>query len=511
MNSIVARLEETEARVASVLDDAFTGEQIPDLSDDDVVRLLAVAGRIQRRLDAVVVEAAVQVRGRSEGLREERLTTRYGCAKPLDLVQVLLGTDRHGASRVVKAAGLNARYRRITDGEFQPARFPALRRAMLAGELSLAGVLAATGPLEKAAKRISDDDRRRADIHLAALASGRELDDPDFEATEVEVDGAQRPSASPEELGVYAQVIVAYLDPDGAEPSAEEDARGRFLTIGALKNGVHPVRGALLPEAAGQLKLLMDSILNPRNDGPTDPTAAGDAPDTEVGRDAGVRFEPSGDDDLSFDHAPEDPTLVDGRTRPQRLHDALAMILAAAAASGGFPQVGGAAPTLVVTATAEDLTRGAGWATILSTGDPIPVSSAAQTGCAGGIQRVLFDDHGRIVSIGTSNRIFNALQRRAITVRDGGCVIPGCTVPADWCEIHHVQEWADGGPTHTDNGVLLCWWHHRTLHLTEWVIRMNRGVPEVRGPAWWDPHQSWHRARSPHLAIPPRRRKRTPA
>lgn len=105
-----------------------------------------------------------------------------------------------------------------------------------------------------------------------------------------------------------------------------------------------------------------------------------------------------------------------------------------------------------------------------------------QAGCAGGIQRVLFDEDGRIVAIGTSSRIFNALQRRAITLRDGGCVIPGCTIPATWCEVHHVREHADGGPTHTDNGVLLCWFHHRTLHLSEWVIRMNHGIPKSAAP-----------------------------
>ncbi|MGC5225508.1 HNH endonuclease signature motif containing protein, partial [Micromonospora sp. DT81.3] len=73
------------------------------------------------------------------------------------------------------------------------------------------------------------------------------------------------------------------------------------------------------------------------------------------------------------------------------------------------------------------------------------------------------DDRGRIVSIGTLDRVFNHHQRKAITLRDGGCIIPGCHIPAAWCEIHHVTDHALGGPTHTDNGVLLCWHHHRTL------------------------------------------------
>jgi hypothetical protein len=207
----------------------------------------------------------------------------------------------------------------------------------------------------------------------------------------------------------------------------------------------------------------------------------------------GVGFEPDSDPDG------EDPGGIDGlpapedrRTRTQRDHDNLAMILTAAA-SGGMPDLGGAAPTLVVSVTAEAYASGHGRAFLEGTGDDVPLSVAHHTACAGGIQRVLFDERGQIVSIGTSGRIFTALQRRAIQLRDRECLIPG---PATWCEIHHVQEWANGGPTHTSNGVALCWHHHRTLDTSGWEIRMRHGVPEIRGPAWWDPYRDWHRPRT---------------
>jgi hypothetical protein len=111
---------------------------------------------------------------------------------------------------------------------------------------------------------------------------------------------------------------------------------------------------------------------------------------------------------------------------------------------------------------------------------------------------VLFDERGQIVSIGTTARVFTAVQRRAIVLRDRECVIPGCHVPATWCEIHHVHEHARGGPTHTSNGVALCWHHHRTLETSGWQIRMRHGAPEIRGPHWWDPHRGWHRPRAHH-------------
>ena len=52
-------------------------------------------------------------------------------------------------------------------------------------------------------------------------------------------------------------------------------------------------------------------------------------------------------------------------------------------------------------------------------------------------------------------------------------------------------EYANGGKTHTDNGVMLCWFHHRFLDLHGWEIRMNHGVPEVRAPLWFDPTRQW--------------------
>jgi hypothetical protein len=263
---------------------------------------------------------------------------------------------------------------------------------------------------------------------------------------------------------------VTYLDPDGAEPKDEIASRDRGIRLGREKDGLIPIRGGLLPEVAAQLNRLMDSLLSPRNESVPVPE--------------GVHFRDSASE--------ADEPWVDDRSRTQKMHDAFATILSVAARSGELPDLGGAAPTLVVTVSASDYANGTGWAHADGVDAGMPMRVAAQVACAGGIQRVLFDDHGRIVSIGTSGRIFNALQRRAIVARDGGCIIPGCTVPATWCEIHHVQEHSQGGPTHTDNGVALCWHHHRTLHLSEWQIRMRDGVPEIRGPAWWDRDGTWH-------------------
>jgi hypothetical protein len=57
-----------------------------------------------------------------------------------------------------------------------------------------------------------------------------------------------------------------------------------------------------------------------------------------------------------------------------------------------------------------------------------------------------------------------------------------------------VTEHSRGGPTHTDNGVLLCWFHHRTIDTGGWAVRMFNGVPHVRGPSWWDSSAKWRPA-----------------
>lgn len=479
MDGIVDRLERLQRELAAAVAGAFDGEQIEGLSDAELMRLLDAVGGVQRSIDGVLVEATVQVRGRSEGLRGERMTTSYGCSHPVDLLELALRVDRRAASRLVKAASSTRRTRGMTDAALQPARFDRLREALNDGAIGMDGFLAAVAPIEGAKRRLSADAVQEADAQLAAFARGIA---PDGAVPA----GGTAPAPTPAELAQFSQVLAAYLDPDGAEPTDAVASRERGLWIGRLRDGQVPIRGSLLPEVAAQLNRLMDALLNPR----VEPVAVPE----------GVHFEDSEPEDSTDDDRVYDGdglTPLDDRTRPQKMHDAFATILGAAARGGELPDVGGAAPTLVVTVRASDYLTGHGWAGVAGPdGDsmPVPIRVAAQTGCAGGIQRVLFDERGRIVGLGTSGRIFTALQRRAIVARDGGCVIPGCTIPATWCEIHHVQEHSAGGPTHSDNGVSLCWHHHRTLHVSEWQLRMRSGVPEIRGPVWWDRKRAWRPA-----------------
>ncbi|MFJ4254699.1 DUF222 domain-containing protein [Microbacterium sp. NPDC090003] len=535
MNSTAELLDRVAADLAVVL----RADVVAGLSDAEKMQVLRAAGEVARRVDAVVVETVGSVDQRPAGSGELAFCGRFGCRSMNELVQRVLRTDAAGAARVVKAGKIVRRELDFSSGAMLPARWPALRETLLAGAVGVAGLLAATGPVEQAGVRIGAADRLRADAELAEYARGLvAVDDGSDADGHVEAG----PPATPEDLKLLSRVIVTYLDPDGAEPAEERAMRARGIVLGRVKDGVIPIRGSLLPETAGQLQRIFDAYLNPKVDGP--PIPATPLPDD--GFEDGVRFVPSADDAAlgADDHAlnsqthslladdvlpPGDPGgMVDDRSRAQKQHDALAAVLGIAARHGDMPTLGGAAPTLVVSVAAEDYASGRGWAHVDGVDDaPVSLATARHTACGGSIQRVTCDPGGRIIGIDTTDRIFTAHQRRAIALRDTECLIPGCHVPATWCEIHHVTEHARGGPTSTDNGVTLCWHHHRTLDTNGWTIRMHHGVPHVRGPAWWDPHQRWRTPRpttrtttrhptpatitTPTITTPTTRRHATPA
>ncbi|MFJ4254626.1 DUF222 domain-containing protein [Microbacterium sp. NPDC090003] len=530
MNSTAEYLD----RVARDLAVVLRADVVAGLSDAEKMQVLRAAGEVARRVDAVVVETVGSVDQRPAGSGELAFCGRFGCRSMNELVQRVLRTDAAGAARVVKAGKIVRRELDFSSGVLLPARWPALRDALVDGAVGVAGLLAATGPVEHAGVRIGAADRLRADTELAEYARGFIAADSDSGGsaegdTEADADSDGRfdasPPATPEDLKVLSRVIVTYLDPDGAEPAEERAMRARGIVLGRAKDGVIPIRGSLLPETAGQLRRIWDAYLNPKVDGPPIPAVPSVH---DAAGSSGVRFAPSNNNldgtgeystDELFAGLLDDDVLpsgdagrtVDDRSRAQKQHDALAAVLGIAARHGDMPTLGGAAPTLVVSVAAEDYASGRGWAHVDGIDDaPVSLATARHTACGGSIQRVTCDPGGRIIGIDTTDRIFTAHQRRAIALRDTECLIPGCHVPATWCEIHHVTEHSHGGPTTTDNGVTLCWHHHRTLDTNGWTIRMHHGTPHVRGPAWWDPHQKWRSPRPATRTTTRTRRTRSP-
>jgi len=80
----------------------------------------------------------------------------------------------------------------------------------------------------------------------------------------------------------------------------------------------------------------------------------------------------------------------------------------------------------------------------------------------------LVNEHGVVLNLGRTRRLASTGQRRALTIRDGGCVFPGCDMPMNWTDIHHTQPWDNHGHTNMANLAPLCRHHHTITHRPDW-------------------------------------------
>ena len=434
MEQLASRLDRVQNALAEATADAFVDGACRELDDEDLLGVVKQVAHVARLAEALLVDAVGEVQDRVDSaVPSERLTTVRGCRSTKELVQRLTRGSSRSTTELLRAAKAVGRPTALASREALPARYPALRAALSGGDVGIDAVATVAGTIDAAG--CAAEARWAADEELAASACG------------TGADGA--PAAGVDELRLQAQVWATWLDQDGAEPREARAMRKRGVTLGACRDGLVPISGSLLPEVAGQLGTLFDAILNPKTDGPALPDGPRFSPDEDTTRFGVESLEEQVTEAL-------ESSRPDLRSRVQRQHDAFASILGVAARSGDLPTIGGAAPTLVVAVSADDLRAGTGSAHIPTLGaEPVPLGVARHTACTGAVQRVFSDDNGRIRAIHTVERVFDQHQRRAITLRDGNCIISGCDVPAAWCEIHHVTEHSRGGPTHTDNGVLL--------------------------------------------------------
>jgi len=135
-----------------------------------------------------------------------------------------------------------------------------------------------------------------------------------------------------------------------------------------------------------------------------------------------------------------------------------------------------------------------------------PVLSAAtirRLGCDASVIAIT-EREGTPINVGRSRRILPRALRRAVQGRDRTCRFPGCAVPAQKTHAHHIEHWADGGPTDLANLVSLCHFHHRRLHDGAYQIRGDPdagvvferpdGRPILRRPPGVDPALSTQEA-----------------
>jgi hypothetical protein len=174
--------------------------------------------------------------------------------------------------------------------------------------------------------------------------------------------------------------------------------------------------------------------------------------------------------------ASSDTSQASVEARPESANDAEeleerradAMVDVARAYLQHQPRTLGSGYEVVVISTKAQLEQGPddGVGGYLPDGTPVPLQVARMLALDGARVDVVMGDDGELLDVGRRTRSIPSAIGRALWLRDGGCRVPGCGRRRHM-HAHHVQGWAEGGPTRLSNLVLVCSSHHRMLHERE--------------------------------------------
>ncbi|MCI9872391.1 DUF222 domain-containing protein [Arthrobacter humicola] len=421
------------------------------------------------------------------------------------------------AGHMGMSAAADDGYRNATD--FLRARLrisaaEAKRRLTLAAELlPRAGSGGHTGPPVRkelaAAVAAGEVASRAATVITLALDRVRHSCLPEAAAT---MEHALTVTAIENDADFLARIARRWaeaLDQDGAEPSEELLRRIQGAFLRKPRHGLQHLEIFATADQFEHLVTVMNTATNPRSGPDTgEGTATGHTAQAGPGDGSEAADEPGPSDEPATAEQHAALPSLDLRSRPQRLLDGLVGACKAALATGGLPAAGGLRPQVMATIDYRDLlTRlgttpaeaGApantaqhgtgtrhGTGTLLFTG-PVTASTVRKIACDADIIPVVLGGEGQVLDIGRASRVFPPHIRKAITARDRGCAFPQCTIPASWCEAHHITYWSRGGTTGTGNGTLLCSHHHHVIHKEHWSIQMRTGIPWFIPPPHLDP------------------------
>lgn len=98
------------------------------------------------------------------------------------------------------------------------------------------------------------------------------------------------------------------------------------------------------------------------------------------------------------------------------------------------------------------------------TGESLSAGQVRRLACTAELVPVVLGSGSQVLDLGREVRLATPGQQQLLWLRDQGCSVPGCTVPATWCDAHHVSWWSRGGATDITNLALLCGRHHTLVH-----------------------------------------------
>ncbi|MFP3881326.1 MAG: DUF222 domain-containing protein [Actinomycetota bacterium] len=161
------------------------------------------------------------------------------------------------------------------------------------------------------------------------------------------------------------------------------------------------------------------------------------------------------------------PAEGDHRSPRQRRHDALEDLCRYWLDHADTPVVGGEKPHIMVLSDLDALAGIPGGCHETLQGDIVDIDTLRMLACDCSISRIVLGPDSEVLDVGRKTRVWTPAQRRAIVARDRHCQGRGCERDPRWCDIHHIDHWADGGTTSVDKGVLLCRRCHTIEHLKE--------------------------------------------
>jgi len=204
---------------------------------------------------------------------------------------------------------------------------------------------------------------------------------------------------------------------------------------------------------------------------------------------------------------PGDDEFADDRDREQRRGDHLATTLRDALTATPEQRAAGAKSVqvkVVVTTSLEALQQRLTGVALLSTRGTVSAAELRRLACDAGVLPAVLGGDPAALDLGRTRRDFSPAQIKVLTIRDRGCIAPGCDRPPAECHAHHQWEWDLGGPTDLANGALLCAFHHLQIHRQGWAVTLAaNGYPQLLPPPTIDPLQ---RPRQHHRFSLPERR-----
>ncbi len=394
-----------------------------DALDDVVASLAAVDLDVLAPPERFVVLERLESARRRHVAVSHAVTARLeqfeGCPPvPITLADVLRVSPREAKRRIRDAEQL-AQRRALTGGEPLPPLLPETSKAWQAGLL--------------------DGE------HLRVIQKKFFRDLPEH-VPSVDIENAERMLAQkaavlrPDQLEKVALRLALHLNPDG-KFSDEDRARKRgFVWCGGQQvDGMSVGRLIADPELRSMLDAWFTKFAAPGGVyNPADQTPPTLTPTDEVAE-------------------------RDRRSHGQRQHDALTAWYAVNSTTRNWGQHNGLPVTVIASATIQDLQAKTGHA-VTATGTLLPIPDLIRMASHAYHYLALFDGiNGQALWLGRTKRIASADQRIMLHNKERGCTRPGCDAPGYLTEVHHVDEWADGGLTNIDKLTLACRADHRLL------------------------------------------------